>query len=567
MCYEEMRPCRFGTIVCSSQPLTEPAEAVVHHAPAKGQLMIILGDISGIQNYLFDVAEEGGGQAQRLRARSFFVQLLAETAAVRVLRAVGWPLSPTHLLLSGAGKFLLRGSSSPEAAGLLSREQQTINEWLVRVTRGELRLTLAWDDSAGPDAAAYVAAQRTLQRAKARPWGPIQGDTWEAARLVLAPLGTPCSLCRHAPAEEDETDRDTGEKRRVCRTCAANRDLGQRLPRARWLLIRDTVQSAEFEMLGLGVTVSNEARASVGADVLAVANLRDPETRPPECPPDKFLPRRLMAHVPVNEEGSPVWFTELAQRAQGDRLLAVLKADADSLGVRFEKLLQSSGLEAVAGFSDELDTFFAGRLRDEIVNDRSGRWRSIYTIFAGGDDLVMVGPWDVMLDFAGRLHELFYETFGSQGLTISAGLALIKPKRPIKAAVAEVERLLEQAKTEKAPGASEQKDQFAAFGQLWKWGDHAAIIRQARQLTAWVSSGKMERGWLHTLLELAESRDPLASSRLAYHVARNYRDKEVRSWGKNLSERFGNKTWPEVRYLPAVIRFALTATRARAEED
>jgi hypothetical protein len=35
--------------------------------------MIILGDISGIQNYLFDVAEEGGGQARRLRARSFLV--------------------------------------------------------------------------------------------------------------------------------------------------------------------------------------------------------------------------------------------------------------------------------------------------------------------------------------------------------------------------------------------------------------------------------------------------------------------------------------------------------------
>ncbi len=51
--------------------------------------MVILGDISGIQNYVFDVvAEEGGGQAQRLRARSFFVQLLSEVAALRVLRAL-----------------------------------------------------------------------------------------------------------------------------------------------------------------------------------------------------------------------------------------------------------------------------------------------------------------------------------------------------------------------------------------------------------------------------------------------------------------------------------------------
>jgi CRISPR-associated protein Csm1 len=45
--------------------------------------MIVLGDISGIQNYLFDVADAGGwGQARRLRARSFYIQVLAEAAAL-----------------------------------------------------------------------------------------------------------------------------------------------------------------------------------------------------------------------------------------------------------------------------------------------------------------------------------------------------------------------------------------------------------------------------------------------------------------------------------------------------
>src|SRR5437867_760040 len=105
--------------------------------------MIILGDISGIQNYLFDVAEEGGGQAQRLRARSFFVQLLAEIAALRALRALGWPLDSAHVLLSGAGKFVLRGPSSPAVDKCLTAEQQAINQWLLRETRAELRLTLS----------------------------------------------------------------------------------------------------------------------------------------------------------------------------------------------------------------------------------------------------------------------------------------------------------------------------------------------------------------------------------------------------------------------------------------
>ncbi len=190
--------------------------------------MIVLGDISGIQSYVFDVAEEGGGQAQRLRARSFFVQLLAELAALRVLRALEWPLDREHFPLSGAGKFLLRGPTASGVEQRLVQEQQTTNEWLLRHTRGELRTILGWDDSAGSATAAYAAAQSALQQRKARPSAPVPGGSWDASRLVLAPLDTPCALCHHAPAVEKETDRETGEQRRICRGCAAYRELGKR---------------------------------------------------------------------------------------------------------------------------------------------------------------------------------------------------------------------------------------------------------------------------------------------------------------------------------------------------
>ena len=57
-----------------------------------------------------------------------------------------------------------------------------------------------------------------------------------------------------------------------------------------------------------------------------------------------------------------------------------------------QRRLALEGLEAVVDFSERLDAFFAGRLRQEIESDGSRRWESLYTIFAGGDDLVMVGP-------------------------------------------------------------------------------------------------------------------------------------------------------------------------------
>ncbi len=525
--------------------------------------MIVLGDISGIQNYVFDVAEEGGGQAQRLRARSFFVQLLAETAALRLCRALDWPLD--SILLSGAGKFLLEGQSQQDVVICLAGEQQAINEWLLRETRAELRLTLASADSAS-EAANYHEAQRHLQRAKASPWAPMQQSGWNPLHLLLEPSDTPCNLCGHAPAQEDELDRDTRQVRRICRTCASYRRLGKRLPQAKWLVVRDTPLSTDFEIFGLGVAVTNEVQVSVDSKTLAVANLREPNVLPSWCPAERFLRRRLMAQVPTDKHGSPVWFTELAGQAHGDRLLAVLKADADSLGVRFQHLLDTGGLEAMARLSEQLDAFFAGRLRDELANNRAGRWQWIYTIFAGGDDLVVVGPWDVMIDFAAQMRQWFIEEFRSHGLTLSAGLALMKPTLPIKGIVAEAERLLELAK-------KEPKDQLAAFGQVWNWQHHDDIMKTARQLVGWVNCGDMERGWLHTLLELREARhgptpDPLATARLAYHVCRNYRrNTPARLWAERLIERFDNPEHLEVRYLPAIVRYALIATRTRSEEE
>jgi CRISPR-associated protein Csm1 len=281
------------------------------------------------------------------------------------------------------------------------------------------------------------------------------------------------------------------------------------------------------------------------------------------------MQRRLMAHVP-HDNGQPVWFTDLAEKySQGDQLLAVLKADADSLGVRFEHLLNSSGFDAMQALSDRLDEFFAGRLRGELAN-RNGRWWPIYTIFAGGDDLIMVGPWNLMVDFADAMRQWFAGEFRDHDLTLSAGLELMNRKRPIKPAVERADLLLNEAK-------DRGKDRLAAFGQVWQWKDHAAIIEAARQLVEWVNLGKdkggIERGWLHTMLELAlarhgEKQEPLATARLAYHVDRNWKqDTPARQWGDQLTNDFDDQEQVQVHYLPAIVRYALTATRTRDEED
>lgn len=478
---------------------------------------------------------------------------------------------PTFPVVRGRqGKFVLSGPCHNGVEAQLEAERQKLNDWLLRETRGELKLILTWAGEATNEVENYRRAQQRLQLVKARSWGPSPSAGWDPSRLVLAPLDTPCDLCRHAPAVKDETDPDTGTSRRVCRTCAENRNLGRRLPTARWLVIRSKPTDNDLNLFDLRVSISQEAQLAIGTETIVVANYRNPTSRPNWCSEEQFLKRRFIAHIPIDDRGQPIEFSKLAQQSRGDHLLGVLKADADALGVMIEgSLIGQQDLRRLTDFSRELDGFFAGTLKDEIEKN----WPLIYTIFAGGDDLVMVGPWDVMVEFAGRMRELFAQRFGKRELTISAGLALLKPKRPIKAAVAEAERLLENAKKNVAPRESTPKDQLAAFGQLWKWQHHDAIMKSAKQLANWVDAGQMERGWLHTLLNLAEERhgdhpDLLATSRLAYHVDRNYKPRTAaRRWAESLVRRFDDVGQVDVRYLPSIVRYALTATRSPSSED
>jgi CRISPR-associated protein Csm1 len=540
--------------------------------------MIVLGDISGIQNYLFDVADAGGGQARRLRARSFYIQLMAEAAALQTLRALGWPRDEHHFISSVAGKFLLRGPDDSSANAKLCALQQRFSEWLLAKMRGELRLALGWAEEDRAEAAAYRTAMAALQTSKLRAWAPFAGTGWDPARLVLAPLDRPCSLCGHEKATEEDRDEETGAVRPICARCANDYNIGKILPGARWLIFSEEPCAADLDLLGITARVSAAEHPEIGAGTLALANLTHPDRRPDWCPPDFFHRRRLMAYIPLTAN-QPMWFVDIAGRARGDRLLGVLKADVDSLGAALNALLESSGdLREMASFSSRLDAFFGERVKQEMESGADPRRRFIYTVFAGGDDLLLVGPWDVMFDFAGRVRELFKEEFGGMNLTLSAGLALIKPKRPLKSAAAEAERLLEQAKTIPPPLSTVSKDACAALGQEWKWEHHQVVLDTAKQLADWVEQRECKRGWLHTLLELAEIRNgdrkpdsqpaALATARLSYHVRRNYpQHSQIRRWGEDLVGRFDNLQDPQIRFLPAALRYALTATRAPEEEE
>lgn len=534
---------------------------------------LLLGDLSGVQDFLFDLATQGGGQARRLRARSLFISLVAEAAALRLIEAAGW--ERTTLVFSAAGKFLLAGPALDDAARARTwRQAGEISRWLFAQTGAGLRFALAISHR-GADASlatAYDQAQRALQHAKWRPWSDLldqQPPGWPPATLVLPPISPPCDLCRRRPGRHTERD-DEGNERLVCARCHQDGELGRRLPAARWLELHTPPPAGAMDLAGFGLRVANGERPAPDARfVFALTGQYPVSDR-------RIVPRRLARHIPRRPDQQPIEFKDLAARAAGAPLLGVLKLDADNLGAAFRHRVQgASTFEELRRLSERLDDFFARQV-DELL----GRppWDALYMVFSGGDDLLLVGPWNVAFDFAGHVQQAFVQTFARDGLTLSGGLALIKPTFPIRSAADQADALLDRAKTEPAPGSPAPKDQMAAFGQVWKWNDHATVAQTARHLADWVQQGVMPRGWLHTLLDLAEARHhdtaaPL-TARLAYHIGRNYPPPhadgvrgELRRWADKLLADFDAGQRAETRLLPAILRHALTATRSASQDE
>jgi len=110
-----------------------------------------------------------------------------------------------------------------------------------------------------------------------------------------------------------------------------------------------------------------------------------------------------------------------------------------------------------------MDNFFSLYIPKLMKKD----YPNTYTVFAGGDDLFLLGAWDEIIDLARDIEKEFKEFIKSEHLTISFGIALAKSTTPISYLAEHTEKLLEDAKD-----IDENKDAISLFGETVKWNSY-----------------------------------------------------------------------------------------------
>ena len=144
---------------------------------------------------------------------------------------------------------------------------------------------------------------------------------------------------------------------------------------------------------------------------------------------------------------SPADFKLLAENSckeseTGIKSLAILKADVDNMGKFLEKSDVTNSFENFDSFSKTMDNFFSLYIPEMM----KAKYPNTYTVFAGGDDLFLLGAWDEVLSMAREIESEFKDFVKSDKLSISFGIAIAKPSTPISYLADYTEKLLEVAK-------------------------------------------------------------------------------------------------------------------------
>ncbi len=425
---------------------------------------------------------------------------------------------------------MVLGPEEAEARKVVERVRRQINARLVEAIQGETALVL----EAMPISPADLFTPgrfkdvrddfaRQVAQAKNRPLQELAGN-WAT---LFKPRGKgsdqSCAVCRievdehnskelEPTGEAPEVPEAGAERPRICYLCNSFADLARDIRHeALWMAV-----SEKLEMLG------TEVRPGDGwAELLARMTGFDYKfsDKPPKAEgivlalnrPD-FLKTgahgfRLLANVTpkttaddinylrdearweekdIPKEGDIRSFTLLAHAAATAGTIervGVLRMDVDSLGQVFSEGVPDLTLPKLSALSGALDLFFGGYL-NELVRDQAEN--DLYVIYAGGDDLFIVGAWHHLLDLAASIRNEFKAFVGGNpALSLSGGITLEGAKFPLYRAAERAEEAEGKAKGYTRPNNGRGKDAFCFLDTVVGWEDWE-LVRQQKDNLLWL---------------------------------------------------------------------------------
>jgi CRISPR-associated protein Csm1 len=532
----------------------------------KPKFVLVQGDFFGIQDFIFaDGGQTRRGAVRLLRGRSFQVSLFTELAALRILDALGLP--STSQVINAAGKFLIVAPNTPATLDALEAVRGELDAWFLEHTFGQAGIGLAWEEACCQDFISGVSRQGASRFAQLRERLVISLDRIKHRRFDLCARGayafTQVRFPHGACAYNGRLPADEPARREQPASCALSRDqlaigrsIVQRFERLLILRPDDAVdlresasmQPLEQSILGYRVafTVAEEASGRFGGWAASGAMRRCLDFSAPRGSDrdgsqalwSGYARRFISGHVPrasgqerqqadryvgvpddeYPRAGDLVSFDLLAsgdrepaadgEGYRGVAALGVLKGDIDNLGELFRAGLQRPSFAKHAALSRQVNAFFA--IYAPWLLERE--YPSVYTVFAGGDDFFLIGPWRTVQRAARRLREEFGRyVAGNPTLHFSAGIATVKSGAPIQTLARLAEDALSASKAWHTPAQAgkppSSKNAVTCCGQTVPWDRWPELESAASRLEQLHTEVALSTAYVYGLLQFIQMRE------------------------------------------------------------
>jgi CRISPR-associated protein Csm1 len=459
-------------------------------------LNLVAGDLSGIQKFIYTISSDGA--LKSLRARSFYLELVAEEVVQQLLTELKLPRS--SVIYAGGGNLYLLANGTEEIREIVKKISQKFNEWLLEAFQGKIFLAL--------DCLQFPIADIVTKKF-AGYWSDIttQLSVYKSRKFAdqisefIKPRNSfePCRVCHRDDIEKLErlNDKDP-DSVLACETCCSMFRLGSKLLHVDAIVRspeRKNIPKAQKEKLTFKLP-NQTIYYYFFHKIEDLGNIQDSETifLVNNWKLEKYRSNNCVTFLTGNysqeseELGSTISSREMAERAKGIPRITYLRMDVDRLGQIFIKGLSTNQtLPSLAALSRSISYFFKVYLNSLAENRHSNfiylcesksvkvlnyakyltksERKNLLFIYAGGDDIFVSGAWNEVVEFAFDVYQCFRAYTGhNPDITLSAGISIDNVKVPIY-------------QTAYASGYAEDKaksngrDSLCLFDQVFKWDE------------------------------------------------------------------------------------------------
>ena len=487
--------------------------------------LLIGADLSGIQSYIYQVVSKYAGK--NLKGRSFYLRILSDSIVRFLLKELG--LFQANVIYNSGGGFYIIAPNTKTTRNVLEKTVQKIERQLFE--KHGTALFVAIDSVSVSKNALIHAHGESLQKVwtelfekrEQKKSAKFASQIEEHYETFFMPIEHDDTVGRDVVTGEDffpgEKYVSEGDLKPLKQITKDQIILGRILRESEVMVVstEPIVYWADKKMIepgGLGFyyyflkqddlcVMQKQLRAS--ADKVSVITLNG---RDGNC---DFMSRvdginniYGLEFYGGNEIGEKdmLTFEDMCNKhvaKDAFKRLGVLRMDVDNLGQIFQQgiIPERATLSRYAALSRSFDYFFSGYL-NTIWKDVSPE--QSFIIYSGGDDVFIVGSWEIAIKMAERIRDDFKQfTCENPVFSLSGGIAVVSPKYPVMKGAQESDGEEKRAKDHLNSGKTKNSISFMEIPLNWE-NEFPQVQSLKNEIVAANANGQLPKSFISKVL-------------------------------------------------------------------